>query len=173
MSTKTVPSLKSARQVALDRREAKQNELDMALLQERSELAGEAQLKIEELMANVDIDDVSVLRAVNDVLNGQSVPERLPATPSLSDEEKELLNAFHEGRIVKTDKGSFRDTEWGKRERAPKESVTDSEPTKKEEKVEASAEADSTKSEPAPTKPKGLVERAKDIAQKAVANTAR
>jgi outer membrane biosynthesis protein TonB len=123
-TSSTIPTLEDARQTALARRQATQADHDAQLLEQRSVLAGEAQLMIEELMKTPDVDDVPLLQTVVDVLHGKTPSVTASATEPLSDEEQELIEASRSGRLVKTDNGSYRDKEWGKRERG-------TEPTKK------------------------------------------
>lgn len=175
--TNTVPSPEDARKAALARREAEQTKQNEELLRERSELYGEAQLKIEDLMAQLDVDDISVLRSVIDLLDGQTVA--VTSAPVLSAEEQELLEVFRSGRLERTDKGAYRDKEWSKlHPRQPKAPVKDETDDKDEapaapkKKVEPEPKkaADAPVEPAEPEEPKSFIERALLAGRKAVEN---
>ncbi len=163
-------------------------------------LAGEAAHKMGLLINDEENDARPALRAVNDVLNGivpsqpalapvekerleaeiEGLNEALDKAETVTDEERELLEAFRSGRVKRTDKGAWRDTEWSNLH--PRTTPTPATPASTPVVVPAAAGTPAAAApaaakkvaapvpSPAPAKPKGLAERAKAAAKQALAN---
>lgn len=97
------------------RRKAADEERQQSEKTELNALVGDLLLDTQTMLGNNELDysaKLGRLRGADAAINGAA--GTMPAQPSLSDDEQQVLDAYRSRRLVKTDQGAYRDTEWSK-----------------------------------------------------------